>query len=409
MKSKKGFMTISKMENKNKSFFEKITLNFIIFLYKFLNFFLDSFRFLLFGRLKIPKNIKKIVIFRTGNIGDIICSVPAMATIRKNFPKAEIILLSSPGKKGGLGAKELLEKTEFLDGLINYYQEDIKNFKDKIGLIRRLRREKFDLFIELPQDLARLRTLIRNIIFAKSIKARYSFGFQVNTIRLFKQIQARYLRFSNEVERLLEILKKENLKIDNISFPLAISEEDERIVREFLDSFGNRNFIAINPNAKREINLWPLERFAEVGRHLIDNYNLKILITGGKNDKERTERLKKMIGQGATSIAGKFTILQTIELLKNSQLLISNDTGAIHMAVAAERPVVGIYSARWFKYKWEPYGQKNIVLKKEPKCHACFLEKCEHLTCLKMISVEEIWKEAEQVLNQNLDKNNYDK
>jgi len=403
MKSKKGFMTISKMKNKNKSFFEKIALNFIIFLYKFLNFFLDSFRFLLFGRLKIPKNIKKIVIFRTGNIGDIICSVPAMATIRKNFPKAEIILLSSPGKKGGLGAKELLEKTEFLDGLINYYQEDIKNFKDKIGLIKRLRKEKFDLFIELPQDLARLRTLIRNIIFAKSIKAKYSFGFQVNTIRLFKQIQARYLRFSNEVERLLEILKKENLKINSISFPLAISEEDEKIVREFLDSFGNKNFIAINPNAKREINLWPLERFAEVGKRLIDNYNLKILITGGKNDKERTERLKEMIGQGAISIAGKFTILQTIELLKNSQLLISGDTGAVHMAVVTKRPVLGVYSARWFKYKWDPYGQKNIVLRKEPKCHACFLEECEHLTCLKMIGVEEVLKSVEQILlNQNL-------
>jgi len=377
---------------------EKIITGLIFFLYKCLNLFLEGLKIILFGFRK-HKNIRKILIFRVGNIGDIICAVPSMVAIRENFLEAKIVLLSSPGRYEAVGAKELLENADFLDRLIIYYQENIQNLKGILNLVRELRKEKFDLFIELPQNLIGLGTLLRNIIFAKIIGCRYAIGFQMSTLRLFRQIQSKYVKFDNEIERLAKILKNEKFKFEGISFPLPVSGKDKSRVDKFLAELNNGRLVAFSPNAKRQTNLWPLEKFADVGKWLTEYYRASIIIVGGKEDIMRTEELKEMIGEGAVNLAGKFNLLQTIELLRHCHLLVSNDTGAVHMASAAGTPVVGIYSARDFRNKWFPYGGRNVILRKEPKCHTCFLEKCESLLCLKMISTEEAKDAIKEIVN----------
>ncbi len=380
-----------------KIFCERFVVGVVIFLYKLLNFFLEICRFLLFG-FKIPKNIKKILIFRTGNIGDTICAIPSMVAIRNNYPDASITLLSSPGKQGMVGAKELLHGAGYLDNLIVYYKEDISNLKKIFDLIKKLRREKFDLFIELPQNLVKSGTLVRNMLIAEIIGCKCAFGFQIDTIKIFKRLQSKYIFFNNEVERLLDILRKHGIVTPIISFPLPISKEDKEIVNWFLSKTKNDKIIAINPGAKRQTNLWAQERFAEVGKWVVKNFNAKLIITGGNNDKEIAGKLEEMVKDNVVNVAGKLSLLQTIELLKNCRLLISNDTGAIHMAVAAGIPAVGIYSAWQLKGKWYPYGKKNIVTRKEPECHTCFMERCRHLTCLKMITVDDVCKASCKLL-----------
>ena len=96
-----------------------------VVLYKITNFFLFSLERVLWPRRNM-KSPKKICIFRTGNVGDIICSIPAFIAIRYAYPNAHITLLTSPGHKGMVGAKELLEHTWFFDRLWVYYSEDIK-------------------------------------------------------------------------------------------------------------------------------------------------------------------------------------------------------------------------------------------------------------------------------------------
>ncbi len=382
-----------------KSLKDKTALIVVQFIYNFLNFLLSAFRGLLFIRKTIPGNVRNILVFRFGNIGDTICAVPAMNVIRENFPEAKIVLLSSPGRPGAAGAKEILENAEFLDGLIIYYPEEIKSLNEKYNFIRKIKKERFDLFIELPANLTGFSAEIRNMVFSKLIGVKYAFGFRINTIRLFAKVQSDYLKFDNEVERLLKILKAEGVAIENISFPLPVSEEDREFVNNFLEKFSNGKIIALNPNAKRETNLWPLERYAELGRWLAADNGNNILIIGGKADKERAARLKQMIGEDAINVAGKFSLLQTIEILRHCSLLISNDTGAVHMASAVGTPVVGIYSAWQLKGKWYPYGKKSIVLRKEPECHTCYLNKCKQLDCLKLIDVNEVLDKAGEVLH----------
>jgi len=255
------------------------------------------------------------------------------------------------------------------------------------------------LVVELPPNLAKFRIQIRDLIFAKLIGARYALGFRINTIRMFRRTQSKYLCFHNEAERLLIILRKEGLRVDKAPFALPISSADKKVINNFLTELnGSTNLIAINPNAKRKTNLWFLDRFAQVGRRLIEDRNVRIAIVGSKKDSQKSRQLKEMIGEGAVDVAGRFTLLQAIELLKHCQLLISGDTGTVHMAAAVGTPVVGVYSARDHKGKWHPYGENNIIIRKDPACNICYREACRHLTCLKMIGEDEVLMAAEQLL-----------
>lgn len=374
-----------------KNFLGKLAATFILSLYNIMNLFLAFFSKVLFLRWNIPANVRSVIIFRKGNIGDIICAIPAIAAIRENFPQAKIILLSTPGPKNAPGAADILEAAPFLDKLLVYYKGEVKDKKTFRYLTKELKSEKADLFIELPQNQESLGRLMRDAVFARYIGVKYAFGFRIACLRLFGKIQSEYLHFDNEVIRLLRILEKERLKVSKPSFPLAISEKDKKVASSFLEGMDRSRLIALNPCAKRQTNTWPLERFAEIGKWLIAEFGATIVITGGEADKQRSERLKKRIGDPRVFIAaGKLTILQTIELLKNCRLLISNDTGAVHMASAVMVPVIGIYCAWQQRGKWYPFGTNNIVFRKEPQCHTCFKNECDHLTCLRMISVEEV-------------------
>jgi heptosyltransferase-2 len=101
-------------------------------------------------------------------------------------------------------------------------------------------------------------------------------------------------------------------------------------------------------------------------------------------------------------MASELNLIQTAELIKRSMLVISNDTGMLHIADSLDKPIIGIYSGWHFKGKWYPQGANSIVFRKEPKCHTCYKENCEHITCLKMISADEVFEAADSILRRQL-------
>ena len=242
-----------------KLFPDRVGVAAIVFCYKFVNLLLKLTKVLLFGRA-IPVNVEKILIFRTGNIGDIICAVPAIKAVRDNYPNAHITLLSSPGEMGTLGAKELLSRADFLDDLAIYHKDNTRSIKSIFNLVQNVRKSRFDLFIEFPQNLEKFR-LVRNMIFAKIVGAKYAFGFQADSFVSLGRLQSQYLRFESEAERLLGIVKQEGLKTDRVSFSLPVSEEDRRIVNVFFKEINNKRFLVLAPNSAKETCRWLLERF----------------------------------------------------------------------------------------------------------------------------------------------------
>jgi len=379
----------------------KIQLLIVNFWIKWLNFWLKFFQRILFPKLK--KTLQNILIYKIGNIGDIVCAVPSFIAIRRAYPEAKITLLTSPGQEGAIGAKELLMGVWYLDELKVYYAEDIDSWRKKINFIRDLRKEHYDLFIQIPDDLADFQTLLRNLIFAKCLGVKAAFGFKIRTVQLFKKTQVDYTTQKTEVESLLDLLKENGIPVKKIEFDFNISEEQKTKVKRLIDNIRTSDvpilIVAINPGGKRGANRWPAERFAEVVEYLQNKYNAKIIIVGGPNDVELAEVIKKKLKPAnVLDCCGKMEVLETLESLKYCSFLLSNDTGTIHMAAAIGLPVIGLYTIRNIFGRWFPYGKGHKIL------YHRFLE-CNYKKeeCIKksieMITVEKVKNICDEFIN----------
>ncbi|MCP4230950.1 MAG: glycosyltransferase family 9 protein, partial [bacterium] len=173
-------------------------------------------------------------------------------------------------------------------------------------------------------------------------------------------------------------------------FDLPITAEDKNVVDRFLPEPKNGDerplTVAINPGAKSISNQWSIERFAYVGKKMRDEYGTRIVVTGAPNDGEKAAYLKSEIGDDVIIAAGMLRVIQTAELLRRCDLLISNDTGASHLAAAVGTPVVVIFCPRYIRGQWYPYGNANIVLRGHASCDHCFRRDCDSSECTDSVS-----------------------
>ena len=346
--------------------FAKIQILLVDFWINWLNFWLKIFKNILFFR-KI-KNPQNILIYKVGNIGDIICAIPSFIAIRRNYPNAKITLLTSPGAKGAIGAKELLSGVWYFDEMKIYYADEIDSLGKKRKFVKDLRGNNYDLFIQIPDDLANFRTLLRNIVFAKFIGIKSAFGFKIRTIQLFKKTQVDYLIKKNEVDNLLLILKENGIIPEKVEFDFNIGDEIKNrvsnlLIKNFGADYKNNLIIAISPAGKREANKWPVDRYRDLALYLKNHYNAKIIIIGGEKELDDSKIIKDGFSDNDVLVlTAKIELLETIELLRRCSFLVSNDTGTAHMAAAVSLPIVGIYGIRNVFGSWFPYGQNHKIL-----------------------------------------------
>src|SRR5271170_406347 len=251
-----------------------------------------------------PLDARRVCIYRIGNIGDTACAIPAMHAIRRAYPAARLTLLTSPGKTGTVGARELLEGVSWLDEIVVYHAEDIATARGRLDLVRNLRAQKFDAWIELPVVAASLATQFRNLAVAWAAGARWGFGWRYEP-RFAAQAQATYTEFPNEVDRLLALVREAGFDGNDDDFPLQISDANRRAVNRLLDQAGAKGselMIALAPGAKMEPNRWPADRFIEVGKSLAARVD-RVVILGGASDAPMCERLADAIGRNAASLA----------------------------------------------------------------------------------------------------------
>ena len=371
----------------------------IAVLYNYVNGLLHATALLLWPSRR-PVFAERVCVFRIGYIGDIVCALPAIRSVRRAYPNARLTLLTSPGPTGP-GAAELLPGNDWIDELRVYYSEDIKSLSGRWKLLRELRARHFDVWIELPNNLSPISRQFRDMMFTWMAGARWARGWRINTIRLAAQAQSEHLHFSNEVDRTLDIVKRAGIPVEEIDFGLPRLPAVQVRIDELLQAKGlqNKVLVAIAPGAKRSTNHWPAERFVEVGRMLADT-NSAIVLIAGSAEAALCKALASHIGAHAQSFAGELSLPESIELLRRCRLLICVDSGVQHLAAAVGTPCISLFSFWQMRGKWQPYGSRNVVLQKWVPCHTCLLETCPNDNrCMKAIGVEEVVQHTEQMLH----------
>jgi len=343
--------------------------------------------------------VRRILVYRIGNIGDILVTVPTLSAIRAKFPEAHIALLTSPGKPGAPGAEHILPLGEWYDELLVYFTSDVRSWNGRAHLVRRLREGKFDLFIELPNQQSRPRDEIRNMIVARLAGCRHAVGFAVSQHGLFLRQQT-LLPQVREAERIYRAVSEE-LSLGpshDVRLPVSNSRQDE--VRELLLRLGVAEaepFVVVHAGAKRQTNQWPGERYARVADEIMGRFRTRVILTGSPSELHLIEEIVDKMHEKPTVLCGELDLPQMTAMLKRACLYVGNDTGPMHIAAAVGTPIVSIFSARDFEKRWYPLGLGHEVLRCDAPCSPCFKEACDRdLICIKGIEADHVLSAVER-------------
>jgi|LQYC01.1.fsa_nt_gi ADP-heptose:LPS heptosyltransferase len=337
--------------------------------------------------------MKKILIYRIGNLGDIICSMPAMVAIRDHFPNAWVGLLTNKETTGNPNAEEILKGNGFLSGIITYESEKISQPSYLWKLSKNFRKRNIDLLVYLALSKTTRKRLIRDWLFFSLSGCRKLVGFKLPTPLRSDIRGSKIPVYPQEVDRLMSLVAPLGIDTRNVNFRLPITETERKHVDDIWLKFNlaNNLLIAVCPGAKFPVKRWPIDRFIQVILFLQKKCGAKIILVGGSFEKDEADEIMRKSEETVINLIGKTSYMESAEVLSRCRLLISNDCGPAHLAAAVGTPVVGIYSSRDFPGAWHPWGENHIVLRNDTlDCRFCFRTECDTMECIKSITVEQV-------------------
>jgi len=357
-------------------------------------------------------NAKNILIFTIGQLGDTIASVPSIWCIRNFFLHSRITLLYD--KHIGtdyVSAPDVLKDSGLVDDFICYpfYKSKIVRATsiDKISTLLRLRAFKYDTLVYLVPSRRTHSQIKRDIQFFRLAGIKQFIGTE-GFLSLPAKIPDQPLpKIPHENELLLSRLAKSGIPIPlnkKDSITINIGEKEEAAVRHWLTELstdGNRQWIAVGPASKMPVKVWPAERYLKVVQQLIQEFDIWPVVFGGPEDKLLAESMVSKWARGYVA-AGSLTVRQALAAMEKCAFYLGNDSGTMHMAVAAGLKCVAIFSSRDYPGNWEPYTDGHIVLRTPISCEGCMLLDCikNKMKCILAITVEKVLNACREFLTE---------
>lgn len=330
-----------------------------------------------------------------------------MFAIRRAYPQAHLTLLTTPGKyRGARHAEELLGAAGWIDEIISYDLGEIGSIPARLEFAGKLRAHKFDLWFDLTLDRARFSRMLRDMMLARLLGARWAYGWRLEHLGFAARAEAEVKEFPDEVERLAQTLRICGIGEEVTIFPPFADRRNEDTLHSLLSDlkFAGRPLIAIAPGARRLCNLWPLDRFAAVSAYL-GARGIAVVLIGSADDRVMCEQIRSGCDNFPINLAGKLSLLESCVLLRRCDLLVCVDSAPQHLAAAVGGRCVALFSQRNPRRRWYPHGNQHRVLEGAVECHSCLLDECPYDNrCMKQITVEQVLAEVGGILQMDADR-----
>jgi lipopolysaccharide heptosyltransferase II len=187
----------------------------------------------------------------------------------------------------------------------------------------------------------------------------------------------------------LMLIEAIGVRVRRITYDVPVTSEDHQRVRVLLERHGidgSRPLVAVNPVALWETKLWRNDRFARLAEHLIKEKGATVVFTGGPADKPVNDAIRAMMTVPAVNLAGQTSIKMLAALYCRSAMLITTDTGPMHLAAALGTPVVALFgpTAPW---RTGPFGEGHRIVRTAAACSPCFKRRCDERQCCCMHNI----------------------
>ncbi len=291
--------------------------------------------------------MQKVLIIRQGAIGDVVHTSNIFRSIKESYPTVQIDYLTSSVPAQLIEHSPDLRKVIRLEG---------KSYTYLWKLASKLRKEKYDVVINL-QPSVRFKFLAFMIFSKKTITYKKTFKLHA-------------------VENFFRTAKKVFKEIENPN-DLKIELPDEVVEKIKLDIPTDKKIVVLNTQVSltRQGRKWPIKNFKELALKLIEEYDCNIIVTGASEDVEKVKPLEN-VHPNIIIVAGKYSILESAAVYSLADIVISSDTGPLHIATAMGKPYcIGLYGAAPVT-RTGPWGINHFALSADLSCIPCNRRKC---------------------------------
>ncbi|MFH0998625.1 MAG: lipopolysaccharide heptosyltransferase II [Pseudomonadota bacterium] len=344
-----------------------------------------------------------ILIVKLSAIGDVIHTLPALNAIRSAYPSAHITWLIEEA------AAPLIIGHSALDRVIVSRRKswigDLRKgqwrpvIREAAGLVQTLRDTAYDLVFDFQ---ALLKSGVLVVLCRGSRKIGFDRGMehQEHSYLFLNERVAPVDMNGHAILRSLMMLDAAGILSREIVYRLPIQAADRQAVTRLLTLEGlkdSRPLICINPVAKWTTKLWPNERFAELADRLSARYRTSTVFTGAPEDTETVRDILSRMTSSAVDLTGKTSLKTLAALYETADMLISTDTGPMHLGAAVNTPVVALFgpTAPW---RTGPMGDQHQVIRVDLPCSPCFKRQCPTCDCMNRIHVNQVLDGVDRVM-----------
>ena len=318
----------------------------------------------------------KFLIIRFSSIGDIVLTTPVIRCLKKQVPDAEIHFLTKDT------FRSIVEHNPYIDKLyVLAHSWEL--------MIEELKVEEYDYIINLHHNTKTLQ--IKNALKKKSFSF-YKLNIQKYFYTAFK---INMLPDVHIVDRYLKTVTSFGVKNDGAGLDYFIAEQ-EKIKRQDIPASHTAGYIACVIGAAHGTKRWPIHKWKE----FCTKMNHPIILLGGSEDRVNGDEIAAVDTIKVYNACGKFKLNESADLVRNAKLVISNDTGLMHIAAAFKRPVISLWGNTVPAFGMYPYyGDAPVsdVIMQTNKlfCRPCSkigYNKCPlgHFKCMEKIEVDEV-------------------
>lgn len=298
---------------------------------------------------------KNILAVRNDRFGEFLLNIPAFRALKARYPQSRLVVVVNPD------VCELAQCIEAVDEVIAW-----RNKKHRLsGILKfaqELNKRKLDLCVIFNPSKE-----FNIVSFLARIPVKVGYNRKWGFLLTHKIEDKKYLGQKHEVEYNLELVNLIGADTQHRTLSLKI---DESMIDTLLKDYGLEgisDLIALHPYTSDPIKQWPIDRFRELAQKISIELNNKVVIVGGKEELVKSEENFGNLDKRIINLTGKTTLVQLAALLKKCKLLISCDSGPVHLACSVGTPVIALFrndipgkSAK----RWGPWGEGHTVVEK---------------------------------------------
>ncbi len=333
--------------------------------------------------------MKKILIVKLSSIGDVVHTLPSLKALRETFKKGEAIVDWLVEDR----AKELLQAHPLLDRVIVVRRRGwLLSPLENIRIARWIASQGYDMVIDFQG-------LFKSGIWVMLSKGKRRIGFSNARELSYIFLNERLPSSSPErhaVDRYLDLARYAGGVVKDVEFPVVVEDGRKKRVVDILEREGidpDGGFFVIVPRARWTTKMWSDERFAELSGLIFRRFGLRGVVVGSRSDREGLNGICRK-DTGVVNLAGLLDLKELFYLMGLSGFALTVDSGPMHIAVAARTRVVCIFGPT-SPVRTGPYGEGHMVIRKDLPCSPCFLKHCDDMRCMKEITVEDVMKAVE--------------